>query len=81
MTDIEMLEIYARNCLGTEFETHPAYKKLKEDFLAGCKAKDLQYKSLLNDIDELLCHLEDFTHGKDGDDITKMRKRIIDFLK
>ena len=26
---------------------------------------------LLEDIDDLLAHLEDFTHGKDGDDITK----------
>lgn len=37
-------------------------------------------KELLNDIDTLLMHFEDFTHGKDGDDITFMRKRISDFL-
>ena len=33
-------------------------------------------EGLLNEIDELLAHFEDFTHGKDGEDITKMRCRI-----
>lgn len=33
-------------------------------------------ETLLTEIDELLAHLEDFTHGKDGVDITKMRYRI-----
>lgn len=33
-------------------------------------------KELLNEIDELLAHFEDFTHGKDGKDITKMRGKI-----
>lgn len=33
-------------------------------------------EELLNEIDELLAHFEDFTHGKDGEDITKMRGRI-----
>lgn len=34
---------------------------------------------LLSEINDLLAHLEDFTHGKDGEDITKMRKRIYEF--
>ena len=33
-------------------------------------------KNLLLEIDDLLAHLEDFTHGKDGDDITEMRYKI-----
>lgn len=33
-------------------------------------------KELLNEIDELLARLEDFTHGKDGEDITKTRAKI-----
>lgn len=33
-------------------------------------------KKLLDDIDDLLARLEDFTHGEDGMDITRMRKRI-----
>ena len=31
---------------------------------------------LLNDIDDLLGHLEDFTHGETGRDITALRHRI-----
>ena len=38
-------------------------------------------KKLLNEIDELLCHLENFTHGKDGNDITEMRYRIREALR
>ena len=33
-------------------------------------------KKLLNEIDELLTHLENFTHGKDGDWITETRYKI-----
>lgn len=33
-------------------------------------------KELINDIDDLLARFEDFTHGKDGDEITQIRKRI-----
>lgn len=33
-------------------------------------------KKLLYEIDDLLAHLEDFTHRKDGEDITKMRAKI-----
>lgn len=33
-------------------------------------------EELLNEIDELLSHFEDFTHGKDGEHITKMRGKI-----
>lgn len=33
-------------------------------------------KNLLDDTDEFLRHLEDFTHGKDGDTITELRYRI-----
>ena len=36
---------------------------------------------LLIDIDELLARLEDYTHGKDGEDITKMRNRIANVIK
>lgn len=35
---------------------------------------------LLFDIDELLARLEDYTHGSDGEDITRMRRRINDKL-
>ena len=38
-------------------------------------------KKLLNEIDELLCHLENFTHGKDGNDITEMRYKIREALR
>jgi len=38
-------------------------------------------KELLNEIDELLTRLEDFTHGKDGEDITKIRGKIQEQLK
>lgn len=38
-------------------------------------------KELLQEIDELLAHLEDFTHGKDGKAITEMRYKIQDHLK
>lgn len=33
-------------------------------------------KELLNEIDELLTHLENYVHGKDGNDITEMRYKI-----
>jgi len=33
---------------------------------------------IANDIDEILTRLEDYTHGKDGDDITRCRGYIID---
>lgn len=33
-------------------------------------------KELLNEIDELLTHLENYIHGKDGKDITEMRYKI-----
>lgn len=36
--------------------------------------------SVLRSIDELLAYLEDYTHGKDGERISKMRGRIIDQL-
>lgn len=38
-------------------------------------------KNLLNDIDYLLCRFEDWMHGKDGNDVTLMRKRISDAIK
>lgn len=38
-------------------------------------------EELLNEIDELLAHFEDFTHGKDGEDITKMRGKIASALR
>lgn len=38
-------------------------------------------KELLNEIDELLTRLEDFTHGKDGEDITKTRAKIAEALR
>lgn len=38
-------------------------------------------EKLLNDIDDLLAYMEDFTHGKDGEDITRMRRRIAFSLK
>ncbi|MEK6829117.1 MAG: hypothetical protein AABY15_03240 [Nanoarchaeota archaeon] len=38
-------------------------------------------KVLLEDIDDLFAHFEDFTHGKDGEDITRIRKRIAMSLK
>lgn len=37
--------------------------------------------NLLDDTDELLRHLEDFTHGKDGDAITETRHRIINYKR
>lgn len=37
-------------------------------------------EKLLEEIDDLLARFEDFTHGKDGDDITKMRKKIRDSI-
>lgn len=39
-------------------------------------SKEPTEKELLNDIDDLLARFEDFTHGKDGDEITQLRKRI-----
>lgn len=33
-------------------------------------------KELLNEIDELLSRFEDFTHGEDGENITKLRGKI-----
>lgn len=38
-------------------------------------------EKLLTDIDELFAHLEDFTHGKDGEYISDMRRRIAIALK
>lgn len=34
-------------------------------------------KELLEDIDTLLARLEDFTHGRDGDEITSLRKKLM----
>ncbi len=36
-------------------------------------------KTLLNEIDDLLAHIEDYTHGAVGEEITKMRHKIADF--
>lgn len=33
-------------------------------------------KAILEEIDELLARFEDFTHGKDGEEITKLRGKI-----
>lgn len=38
-------------------------------------------KIILNEVDELLARLEDYTHGEDGDDITDMRSKISKTLK
>lgn len=38
-------------------------------------------EELLNEIDELLTRLEDFTHGKEGEDITKIRGKIAEALR
>ena len=34
-------------------------------------------EQLVNDIDELLAHWEDFTHGEQGEEITRLRKELI----
>lgn len=36
---------------------------------------------ILEEVDELLARLEDFTHGKNGEDITKLRGKIQRLLK
>lgn len=38
-------------------------------------------KDKLYQIDNILMRLEDYIHGKDGDDITKARKNVIDLLR
>ena len=38
-------------------------------------------KDKLYQIDNILMRLEDYIHGKDGDDITKARKNVMDLLK
>lgn len=47
----------------------------------GEKQKEQVLNNLLNDTEEFLRHLEDFTHGKDGDTITELRHRINKFKK
>ena len=37
-------------------------------------------KELLEDIDELLAILEGWVHESEGDEITKLRKRIFEYL-
>lgn len=37
--------------------------------------------NLLNDIEEFLCHIENFTHGRDGDTVTELRYRIRNYNK
>lgn len=36
-------------------------------------------KAILEEIDDLLARFEDFTHGKDGEEITKLRGKINKF--
>lgn len=38
-------------------------------------------KELLYEIDNLLMKLEDYTHGKDGDEITAIRHKIVEALR
>lgn len=38
-------------------------------------------KELLNEVDDLLVRLEDYTHGEDGRDVTKIRNKISLFMK
>ena len=59
------------------------YSKMRKNYqqviTIKLPASESEFKGLgelLNEIDELLCHLEDFTHGKDGDAITKLRHKI-----
>lgn len=40
------------------------------------KSSFLPSPAILEEVDELLARFEDFTHGKDGEDITKLRKKI-----
>ncbi len=69
---------YCHNCAGW----HPKYLK-------GCpyskyikpNERSMKTTELLTEIDDLLSRLEDYTHGKDGDDITKMRGKIIEAQK
>lgn len=42
--------------------------------------QDYVLTNLLDDTEEFLRHLEDFTHGKDGDTITELRHRIRNFM-
>lgn len=40
-----------------------------------------EIKKLLEEIDDFLCYLEDFTHGSDGNKITELRHKIQYTLK
>lgn len=67
-------------------DCYEEYKKRKtiSEQLEEFKKNDLENKKdtiealekLLNEIDALLTRFEDFTHKKDGEDITKMRGKI-----
>jgi len=37
-------------------------------------------EQLVNDIDSLLAHFEDFTHGEQGEEITRIRKELKTFI-
>jgi len=38
-------------------------------------------KELLEEVDELLAHLEDFTHGEDGERITDLRFKVLEAIR
>lgn len=46
------------------------------DYFERKKLSFLPSPSILEEVDELLARFEDFTHGKDGEDITKLRRKI-----
>jgi len=57
------------------------YEALQNIRLGYSRLSDLEKetvaaRSLLCEIDEVLCRLEDFTHGSDGDAITRVRGKI-----
>lgn len=79
MSDAEQLDNYNEAICYIEFlETKlmlappPSEARSKEEYALD---------NLLNDIEEFLCHLEDFTHGRDGDTVTELRYRIRNYNK
>lgn len=57
--------------------------KLRVVYIAGATSSSTvkELINLLEDIDSFLCHMEDFTHGEDGKQVTFLRGKIQQQLK
>lgn len=77
-TKAECLSDNGFSCKNLELHQHRQLELAMDEY---AQKRDYALNNLLDDTEEFLRHLEDFTHGRDGDTITELRHRINNFKK